>query len=331
MTIQESVLAILERERGAFCSGERISRELNVSRAAIWKATDALRKSGCPIEAVTRRGYRLAASADHVSASGVKQYLDANAAHCRIETFPTLTSTNALLRERATLGAPAGSVVIAEQQTAGRGRRGQTFFSPPDTGVYMSVLLRPRITAAHAVRITTLAALAMCEAIRDLTGRDARIKWVNDVLLDERKVCGILTEASFDMETGAVDYAVLGVGVNLYAPTGGYPDEIAGIAGHVCLTRTDDARNRICGMFLNRFFARFATLEDRAHADAYRALCAVIGKRVWVIGQKTRRSATVLDVDEQCRLIVRYDDGREEALSSGEISVQPMQGARQDG
>ena len=194
MTTREQLLELLENSRGTYFSGEEIARILRVSRAAVWKAVKALRQEGYAIDAVTNKGYCLSPETDILSAQGVGKYLKGEYRELEVQVLPTVPSTNALVRERANQGCPEGLTVIANTQTAGRGRMGRSFFSPPETGLYLSLLLRPtRYEPRQAVRLTAVAAVAMCEAIEAVSGREAGIKWVNDVYVQGKKVCGILT------------------------------------------------------------------------------------------------------------------------------------------
>ena len=320
MHTKEQLLALLENHRGQFFSGEEIARRLELSRTAVWKAVKTLRAEGYPIEAVQNRGYCLSAESDVLSAQGVAKYLGPACAGLTLEVLPTVGSTNEAARARAIAGAPEGLVVLAMQQTQGRGRQGRSFFSPPDTGVYLSLVLRPRqYAAAQAVRLTTMAAVAACEAIEAVSGEAAGIKWVNDIFVRGRKACGILTEASFSLENGLPDYAVLGVGINVYPPAGGFPPELAEIAGFVFPEPQTGGKNRLAAAFLNRFMDSYAQPGD--YAQRYRSRSLAIGKPVQVLFPSGPKPAVALDVDEDCHLVVQYPDGTVQRLSSGEISV----------
>ena len=204
VTTKERLLTLLETRRGSFLSGEEAARELAVSRAAVCKAVKALRQAGYPIDAVTNRGYRLSEQGDVLSAQGIAKYLNPE---LRPLVEKTLDSTNAAVRRLAEQGAPEGTVVLAGSQTQGRGRYGRTFYSPEDTGVYLSLLLRPAGDPQQTVLLTAAAAAAMCQAMEALGVENPGIKWVNDIFLSGRKVCGILCEASFSLETGEIGRA----------------------------------------------------------------------------------------------------------------------------
>ncbi len=321
MTVQTHLRQLLETNKNTFLSGEEIARRLGVSRNAVWKAIKALQADGYPIQAVPNRGYCLAASSDVLSASGIRQYLSEFAHSLDLRVYDAVDSTNLVLRELANQGAPEGTVVIAASQTGGRGRKGRSFYSPQGTGVYVSLLLKPKIAPDDATLITTTAAVAVCGAVEALSGKPAEIKWVNDVFMDGKKICGILTEGSFDMESGQFEYAILGTGINVYEPDGGFPEEIRAIAGSVLPASAPDGKNRVVAEYLNRFMALYQTLGSAETNAEYRKRSFVLGHMVNVIAADRITPARALDVDERCRLVVEYEDGRRETLSSGEISV----------
>jgi len=321
MTVQDHLRTLLESNKSVFLSGEEIARRLGVSRNAVWKAIKALQADGYPIQAVPNRGYCLAMSSDVLSESGIRQYLTGEAQSLDLRVYDSVDSTNVLLRTLANAGAPEGTVVIAAEQTGGRGRKGRSFYSPQGTGVYVSLLLKPKIAPDDATLITTTAAVAVCEAVESLSGETAAIKWVNDVFLRGKKVCGILTEGSFDMESGQFEYAVLGAGINVYEPAGGFPAEIREIAGSVLHSPAPDAKNRIIAEYLNRFLPLYRKLGSPETNAEYKKRSFVLGRMVNVLTGERITPARALDVDERCRLVVEYESGQREALSSGEISV----------
>lgn len=322
MGTKEKLLSLLETKRGEYLSGAEIAEALSVSRTAVWKAAKALRAAGYAIDAAQNRGYCLDENTDILSESGVCRRLSPLCEKIELEVMHSASSTNALMRERANSGAQEGCVIIANEQTTGRGRRGRSFYSPPDTGIYMSILLRPQnFLPEQAMSITTMAAVAACEAIEAVSGREAGIKWVNDIYLGSRKVSGILTEATFDMECGTVDYIILGIGMNVYRPAAGFPDEISGVAGAIFPAQVNEGKNRLAAEFLNRFMALYAAVPGEDYIEKYREKSIVIGRDVTVITPASHRTAYVLDVDKDCRLFVRYEDGTTEHLLSAEISI----------
>lgn len=231
-------------------------------------------------------------------------------------------STNTDVLRLAADGEAEGLLLIAGRQTDGRGRRGRSFFSPDGTGIYMSMLLRPRFEAEDVTVLTPIAAVAVAEALDALCGTDTRIKWVNDILLDGKKVCGILTEAVFG-GSNAPDAVALGIGLNLTAPENGFPEGIRDIAGAVfagsCPDETFPAR--LTAEIWDRFFGYYRSAERTAFLQTYRDKQALTGQEISVIRQGETRPAVALGVDERCGLTVRYPDGTEETLISGEVSV----------
>ena len=232
-----------------------------------------------------------------------------------------LLSDNLVLKDYANQGVPEGRIVIAGMQTQGRGRLGRSFFSPSDSGLYMSILLRPDMAAADAVKITTAAAVSVALAVEKVSDQKPDIKWVNDIYINGRKICGILTEASFSMESGGLDYAVLGIGVNTYEPEGGFPEAIRDIAGPIFHERKSDMRNRIAAEIINNFMRLYDSFEENSFYPEYRKRLLWVGEKINVIRGSEKTPATMLGADEDCRLHVRYEDGREEYISSGEISI----------
>lgn len=323
MTTKEKLLALLEDSKGTFFSGEEIARTLQVSRAAVWKAVNALREDGYTIDAATNKGYRLSPDSDILSPQGIRRFLKPEYRDLDLTVLPTAPSTNALVREKANQGRPEGCVIVACEQTDGRGRYGRQFFSPIDSGVYLSLLLRPTAySPQQATCLTAAAAAAMCQAIEAVTGQQSGIKWVNDIFLHGKKVCGILTEAAVGLETGALDYMVLGAGVNLYPPVKGFPEEIQPIAGSVLERSCPEAKNRLVGEFLNRFWDFYSHPECRAYLEDYRARSLAIGRNVTVLSAGKAVSAYAYGIDDDFRLLVRYENGDTEALSYGEIRIQ---------
>ena len=237
-----------------------------------------------------------------------------------IEVLEKTTSTNTIIRQRADKS-PEGLVVVAEEQSEGRGRLGRSFFSPGGTGLYISLLLRPEIEPSEAVMITTAAAVAVCEALEKVGADTPQIKWVNDVFVKGKKVCGILTEASFNPESRKLQYAVLGVGINMYEPEGSFPDEIKDIAGSVFSETRENLRDMVTAYFLNSFMEYYYKLSQKEFLKKYTERCFVLGKEINVICGDCVRGAKALSLDESLGLNVEYDNGEKAVLSSGEISI----------
>ena len=207
MNTKERVLFCLENSKGEYIPGSSLAETLGVSRNAIWKAVRQLQEEGHEIDAMRMRGYRLSPQSSVLTRQSIGKYL--KTAGITVTVYDELPSTNTVLKQFAEQGAPEGTVILAQRQTNGRGRLGRSFFSPADSGIYMSILLRPQIEARDALLITTCAAAATAQAIEKHTRKTCGIKWVNDIFCEERKVCGILTEASLDLENGGLDIVSL--------------------------------------------------------------------------------------------------------------------------
>lgn len=240
-----------------------------------------------------------------------------------IKVYNTITSTNTVLKDMAVKDASEGTVLIANEQTLGRGRMGRRFESPATSGVYFSILLRPDIPAEDSLFLTTSAAVAVAKAIEAVSDCKAEIKWVNDIYCNGGKVCGILTEAAFNSQTGKLDYAIVGIGINLYVPDTGFDESIKNIAEAVW-DNADEASgeaNILVAQVLNYFMEYYNSFESKSYLDEYISRSMVIGKDILVLKNGQSIPATALSIDNRCRLLVRYADGTEELLSSGEVST----------
>ncbi len=211
-------------------------------------------------------------------------------------------------------------MLIAESQTGGRGRLGRSFFSPDDTGIYMSLLLRPSVSPKDTTLITTAAAVSVCVAFEKAGVEKPQIKWVNDIFVNNKKVCGILTEASFknNCET---DYAVLGVGINFYEPKNSFPEDLENIAGAVFKNEKENLKNKFIADFLNCFYDFYIDLQGRSHIDEYRKRCVCLGREIKIISPDGERNATAIDVTDDCGLSVILPNGESRVIFTGEISI----------
>lgn len=321
MGVSDEVLELLRGGQGPV-SGEEMAERLGVSRNAIWKAVQKLREAGYAIEAGTNRGYVLLSESDVLSGENIRRLLTGCAREAVIQVREEVTSTNTVLKEIGEQGGKEGMVVIALRQTAGKGRLGRSFVSPKGTGLYMSVLLRPKFSAEQSLSITTAAAVAVAGAVDAVTGKQAKIKWVNDVYLRGRKICGILTEASIDFENQGLRYAVLGIGVNITEPEGGFPEAIREVAGALfpgapppgaCVT--------LAAEILNRFFAYYCALPERTFMTEYRKRSLLTGMEVTFRQGEACGEGLVLGVDDEARLILRLSNGREKRFGAGEVEL----------
>jgi len=260
---------------------------------------------------------------DVLSEAGIRRYLKTEGLQFHI--YSSVGSTNTVLKTMAEEGAKEGLCVLSEQQTAGRGRLGRSFYSPPENGLYMSLLLRPMLPAEDATAVTACAAVAVAETIENLAPVRAEIKWVNDVMVDGRKVCGILTEASLDCESGQVNYMIVGIGINTHPPKDDYPAELRGIAGAAFgNTAIPELRCRLAAGVLDRLTAGCARLREKEWFEEYRRRSLVLGKPILILAPgREPEPAVALDLDPDFALIVRTESGELRRLNSGEVSIRP--------
>ena len=304
-----------------FISGELLAERLGVSRSAVWKAVGELRAEGCRIEAAQNRGYALRDPGSRLSAGRIQALLRGRAADCRVLVERAVESTNDELKRRAAAGCPTGTVLVAEQQTGGKGRLGRSFYSPPRGGLYMSLLLRPALPASECMAVTACTAVAVAAAAEQICGRRAEIKWVNDIMMDGKKLCGILTEGALSAETGLFDYLVVGIGVNV--ASAGFPEELREVATSMFGDVGNPPRDRVAAAILNLLFEKLETLPQRTFMDEYRARSCVIGREITMTdfsagGEQV--TARALDVDDDGGLVVETASGVR-TLHSGEVSV----------
>lgn len=320
MKTKDMVLDVLEKNKGKYISGGKLATELGMSRNSVWKAVKNLQDKGYNIGAVTNKGYILYENNDVISAQSISKFIKSD--NIDVFYFDSIDSTNTHLKKMAENGADEGTVIVAAEQTAGRGRLGRSFSSKKGTGVYFSILLRPDMKPQDALLITTCAAVAVAKSIEKNTGRMAYIKWVNDIFVHNRKVSGILTEASFDLENGKLSYAVLGIGINMYFPEESIPDEIKGIAGGVFDAKpSGDDISCIVAEVIDNFMADYKTLSGKHFLFDYISRSYLDGKKVNVIKPAETKNAEVIGIDDDFRLQVKYEDGSTEFLSSGEVSL----------
>jgi BirA family biotin operon repressor/biotin-[acetyl-CoA-carboxylase] ligase len=319
---EELVLAFLAEAGDEFLSGEAISDKLGLSRAAVWKHVNALRAQGYLIEAVPARGYRLVEIPDRLRALELKPLLATRELGHEVHWFEEVASTNDVAKELAEEGAAHGEVVVAEAQTAGRGRRGRSWSSPPGRNLYLSVVLRPDLPPARAPEMTLLASVAVCEAVRGAGVAAAAIKWPNDILVGGRKVAGILTEMAADPDQ--VQWVVLGLGVNVNAEAGDFPEELRPIATSLRQERGEPVGR---ALFAAAVLSRLEGWLDRHAAegfgpvrDAWRGMSDTLGRDVRVRSGGEELVGRAEDVDEQGALLVQTGRGLERVLS-GDVEV----------
>ena len=309
-----ALLQALSAADGAYVSGQQLARQLGVSRAAVHKAAAALTAQGYALEAVPRRGYRLLGG-DPFCAEAVGPY------PAPVQMYDTLESSNRTAKLLAVDGAPHGTLVLTAHQSAGRGRLGRSFESPAGKGVYLSVLLRPALPAASAQAATIGAAVAVCRAVQTLCGLELGIKWVNDLYYHGKKVCGILTEAGTGLETGQLEWLVVGIGLNLTTTAADWPPELAAKAGSLYPGGPAPvSRAALAGAIARELLALCPAFDC---LNEYRARCFVPGHWVTVCTAAETYAARALAIDDAGRLVVQRENGRREALRCGEVTTRP--------
>ncbi len=318
-----TILRLFRAEVG-YVSGEYLSRELGVSRTAVWKHITALRNNGYRIEAVTSRGYRLVSSPDNIDPHEIQTQLSITKIGQRLEFLKQTSSTNADAFRLAEDGAVEGTVVLADSQTGGKGRRGRLWTSPSGVNLYCSVVLRPSIMPHEAPQLTFLSAVAAARAIELTTGLTPEIKWPNDLLVSGKKVAGLLNEMS--AETDGINFVILGIGVNLNMTADQFPDELRHPATSLFLesgTRID--RSSFTSTLLNeldRLYADFLTHGFGPVREEWQRRCNANGRQVVVTDSGTEcRGGRFIGIDSDGAMLLRSDDDLLHRITCGDVRV----------
>lgn len=315
MSLRSEIALILEKNRGSAVSGQELADSLGVTRAAVCKAVKQLRDEGYCISAATNKGYILEENSDVLSAEGIRALLGEKYCSNIITVYKSIDSTNTEAKRSAMLGAAHGTVIAADTQTNGRGRHGHSFYSPAGTGLYLSVVLKPEKPLADCTLTTIAAADALADTIEELTDCKPEIKWVNDILVDGRKVCGILTEAISDIESGMAEAIIVGAGVNI--STRDFPPEIANTAGSL---KSSVTRNKLAAGIISRLLDYTAEADSKRILSDYRRRSAALGETVTFTRNGKLITALATDINDAGNLIVQTSNGTE-VLKSGEISI----------
>lgn len=315
MKIKGKVLSLLEGRQGECISGEEIAKKLGVTRNCIWRSINSLKEEGHKIISQSNTGYLLSSEEDVFSASRI-EHLSSN--NISVVLIDDADSSNNVASELAKQGAPEGTVVVVKRQNAGKGRMGRSFISNEENGLYMSIILRPKIQASESVNITVACAVAVLEAIEELSGKKCSIKWVNDIYIGNKKVCGILTEGALNVESGCFDFAIVGIGINITPPENGFADEIKDIATSVYDGKAPNGfKSALCALATDKFLHYYRSIENKSYIASYREHSNLIGESVCVYRGNDVVNGVVLDIDDNARLILKTEQG-EVAFSSGE-------------
>jgi BirA family transcriptional regulator, biotin operon repressor / biotin---[acetyl-CoA-carboxylase] ligase len=326
--MKDRILELLKTNQDSFISGQRISLELGVSRAAIWKYINALKDEGYEFESSSKIGYRLTSVPDLLTQEEVADKIKNNRIGKSIIHFNTIDSTNIKAKELAANGAEDGTVIISEEQTAGKGRLGRHWISPKNKGIWMSIILRPHINPMYASRVTLIGAAAVFKAVES-QGIRTLIKWPNDIVLNGKKVCGILTEMS--AELNRIHYLVIGIGINANVDDIDFPEEIKTSATSLKIESGHPIdRKSLTAEILNNFeilYDKF--LSDSSIKDSV-AICrensVLLGKEIRIINNGKETEAKALDINDDGELVVVHPDGTTGVVFSGEVSMRGLYG-----
>lgn len=324
---KDAVLAILKQNTD-FVSGEEISQHLSLSRAAIHMAVKTLRNEGYMIESGTNKGYRLMSSPDVITRGELLTNLPEKRVE-QITCFDSLASTNTHLTTLAQEGAPEGQVVVANHQSAGKGRLGRSFHSPENKGIYLSLLLRPKTLPADTACITAWVAVATIRALEKAIGIQPQVKWVNDIMLHGKKIGGILTEMSVESESGQIQHLVVGIGLNVNHEEQDFPPELSEKASSLFIETGKRFNRAQLTAFLIQSLDQMILdwpHEKAIYCQQYRKSCISLQKEVMILKQGNQIRAFAEDIDESFGLIIQYTNGIRETLRSGEVQVRGLYG-----
>lgn len=319
MTLKNKIINLLEQNRDSLISGQELANKFAVSRTAVWKAIQSLVKDGYIIDTSPNKGYKLNKNNDVISCDRIKKFLHKNNIGYPVLILKLIDSTNTYAKKIILDGAKHGTIVIANEQTAGKGRFGRTFFSPPDTGIYLSIILKPQKKISDTSLITIAAAVAVCDAIKNLTDYEPKIKWVNDIFLNGKKICGILTEAVSDFESGIVENVITGIGINIKTEEKHFPEELKLNAGS--LFPKNICRNKIIAELLNIFFKLYENLSDKDLIKKYKNFSLVLNKEITYLKDNKKESGKVIDINSNGNLIVKDNSGEIKIIESGEVTL----------
>jgi BirA family biotin operon repressor/biotin-[acetyl-CoA-carboxylase] ligase len=325
--LKEKILRLLKESEGRFISGQSISEKLGVTRTAIWKYINQLRKEGYEIESVSRKGYKLVHTPDLLTYEEINDKLKTKYIGKQIIYFDSVNSTNTKAKEIAS-DVEEGTVLIAEEQTKGRGRLGRNWVSPKGKGIWMSIVIKPDLNPIEASKVTQVAAAAVSEGIRNI-GVDNYIKWPNDIIINGKKVCGILTEMSGELNR--INYIVVGIGINVNNDIDEFPDELKRKATSLKIeSGIKIERKKLVAEILNNFEELYNELVKSNTINKSLKICreysAVIGREIKIISRSEEFVGKAIDLTEEGELLVKDLKGNVKKIISGEVSVRGIDG-----
>lgn len=319
--MKEKILEYLFNHQEEFTSGEVLRKKFQVSRTAIWKHIKTLKEEGYQIQSVSNKGYQLQIAEDQFVAFELEKALDK-----KIEVFQSIDSTNNYLKKMAP-DFPDKMMVLSEEQKKGRGRLGRNWYSPKGAGLFFSILLKPKISMQESFIITGIAAGAVAEGIEEVTELPAKIKWPNDIVVNGKKVCGILTEVSGELD--GINYIIVGIGINVNTPD--FSEELKERATSLYLEKEEKiSRKDLFLTIAKKFFHYYNHFtEEKNLQEVHRMLnsrSAILGREILIIRGEEKKQGKAIAITEEGFLKVRYSSGEEAVLSSGEVSVRGMEG-----
>lgn len=324
--MKEEILRLL-RSADGYISGQELCNRFGVSRTAVWKAINQLKEAGYEIEAQQNKGYRLMAAPDLMTEAEIKSLMHTEWVAKEVLYFDTIDSTNTKAQELAEKGYQSGTLVVADKQESGKGRRGRSWVSPSGTGIFMTLMIKPDINPNNASMLTLVAALAVAKAITSVTGEEALIKWPNDIVINGKKVCGILTEmnAQFDY----INHIVVGIGINVHNES--FPEEISQMASSLMIEAGGKRFHRAqiiaeTMSYFEQYYDTFLKTQDlSALVREYDELLVNRNKSVRVLDPKEPFDGKAMGITPKGELIVDTWESRK-LVSSGEVSVRGIYG-----
>ncbi len=324
MTAKEKVLYALKTHPGEYVSGEELAGQLGVTRAAVWKAIRSLSGEGCRIEAVRNRGYRLMGESDRISEAGVRAFLGME--DCTVRVLEQTDSTNLEARRLLMEREISRGLIAANTQSGGRGRYGSSFYSPADTGIYMTLILRVERRIEEFLTVTAATAVALSRVIERVSQEKPQIKWMNDIWIEDKKAAGILTDAISSFESGMLEYLIIGIGINV--TTSEFPDEIAKSAAS--LRSVSVSRNELIAQIAREVFSLAAHPADREILDEYRRRSMILGREItWEQDGRVYAGRACGITDQGCLEV--ECGGRREILHAGAVHIRPQKMTKYEG
>ena len=327
MSTKLTLLEVLNQNTNTYLSGQQLADQLGLSRNAVWKAMKKLQEQGFTIESKAGVGYRLLKQSDIVTKDYLAEHIETP---CKFHIYDVVDSTNLIARTLDVADVP--HVIVANEQTKGRGRLGRSFYSPANAGLYMTIVFRPDFSLDKSMLVTTFAAIAVCRAMDQVTGLRPKIKWVNDIYLGDKKVCGIGTEAQTSFETGNIDKILIGIGVNCFETT--FPEGLGETATFIENPRREFTRSELAAAIVNEFFNALSEPDTGKLIREYKARSFILGEQIMIYNTITGQSpdqntkgikARAIDIDQNGGLVVEYLEGRRmremETITSGEVSI----------